>query len=970
MWPRWHTCPALSPFPVKGGAALVPGPAPSATAPATEPVALIGRRALQDAARACLAAGEGVLFSGPPGIGRSTLLAAVAAEASATRPGGTTLRCSPAAEDSRLPYVGLIDLFAPVPQDVLDALPGAPRAALRAALLRGPEPADAAHRLAVRMAVLDVLRRLAERGPLLLVVDDLQWLDEPTAAVLAFALRRLDPAAGLDVGFVAAERVADGGQPERLGCCPPATAEITVPPLTADDVARLLRAGTGSAPAAPAVRAIQQAAAGNPFYATELGRAAQRGGPPPEDFPDDAAWLVVPPRLRARVLGRFRALPDPVRHTLLVCATAGRCGLTLLRAAGIADPAADLAEAERFAVAAADAAGRIRFSHPLVAAAVYADAPWHARREAHALLAGVVCEPVERARHLALANPHEDEATAASLSSAAAAARERGTPDAAARLSALAARRTPADRGADRADRWLTAAEHALDAGYGEEAGRIARCVLDSSGSARQRVRARLVLLRTAGQALDGAGALIADGLRDAEGDPELEAGLHQWAAVRGLLCGELESAARHARRAARRATLAGDTRVRISALTVLARARSLTGQTAGAETALEQALALVGEARSGPESWTLLRMRSLLAMDSDRVVEAREHVSRLLGAIEEFAGVEEVVATLVALTRIQVRAGDCAQACGTAARLTLTVAESGVRSAPALYAAALAATFGGTRQEARLLAERAVRASEADGDQLFLLRALAVLGQGALLAGDPAGAADAVEVLRRVKEIGEAMSAADPPLLHWYGDLAEALVMLGETDAAAGVVRQAYERAHDQVPASVLACLERAEGLREAAVGRAKEGAALLLSSADRLRALDLPVDLVRTLIALGAVERRARHRTGARAALAEALQIAERAGAVPLADRAREELTRVDANTHGAGPLLTPTEARIAELVGGGATNREVAAKLFISVKTVEGTLSRIYRKFGVRSRTALALAIAGASGAALSA
>ncbi len=906
--------------------------------------------------RTGLTTGGGVLLCGPVGIGKSALLAATVA--GLPEHGGMTLRCSPAPEDARLPFVGLIDLFARVPQEVLDGLPPEPGAALRAALLRGREPVGGHSRLAVRVAVLESLRRLAATGPVLLVIDDLQWLDEPSAEVLAFALRRLD---GFDVRVLAAERVADGEQPEWLRCCTPGTVEITVPPLDPDSVARLVRTGTGTDLPLPVLRAIQRTAAGNPLYALELGRAAVRDG-----APGDGEALVVPPRLRTLLLDRVRHLPAAARHTLLVSAAAARPSITLLRAAGVQDAAADLAEAERLAVATADAGGVVRFSHPLLRAAVYADAPRQARRQAHALLAAAVREPVEQARHLALAHPHEDEATAATLTAAAGSARRRGAPDAAAELAALAARRTPQSRPDDRADRWLAAAEYSCDAGRREETERIARNVLAGSGSARQRVRARLVLLRNAGQALEGAHTLIEDGLLDADGDPELEAWLHHWAAVRGLLCGELEEAARHARRSAQRASVAGDTQVWMGALSTLARVRSLAGEAADAETALEQALALVGDSEGGPEIWGLLRMRAVLALDSDRVSQARDQVTQLLDSIGDFAGMEEVLATLVALTRIQVRSGECRQAVATAERCARTIAEAGGESAPVLYAAALAATFGGTPAAARDLAERAVRASEADGDRLFLLRALAVLGQANLLAGDPHGAAGAVEALRRVKRMGEAMCAADPPLLHWYGDLAEALVMLGETDAARTVVEEAYERASDQVPESVLAALERAEGLREAAVGRAKEGAARLASSAERLRRLDLPVDLVRTLIALGAVERRARHRTAARTALAEALAIAERAGAAPLAARAREELARLDAIERGGGPQLTPTEARIAELVGGGATNREVAAELFISVKTVEGTLSRVYRKFGVRSRTALARAIAIAPGA----
>lgn len=906
-----------------------------------------GRAELLARARSRLAGGPGVLFCGPAGIGKSTLLDAVVAQ---LPPSTTVLASSPAREDARLPFVGLIDLFAPVPESCLDALPPEPAAALRAALLRGREPVGVQGLLAVRVAVLEVLRRLAAKGPVVLAVDDLQWLDEPSAEALAFALRRTG---GLEVRMVAAERVADGDQPQRLRCCPPGTAELAVPPMTAEETAALLRSGGGAALPLPMLRAIQRTAAGNPLYAVELARAALRDGV--ADGP-----LPVPPRLRALLLDRVRTLPQPARRTLLVASAAARPTITLLRTAGIADPQEDLAESERLGVAGADTDGVVRFSHPLLRAAVYADACGNDRRRAHALLAAAVTEPVERARHVALAHPHEDEAIAAALTTAAASARRRGAPGAAVELARLAARRTPAARPAARADRWLTAAEYACDAGQREAASRAAHRVLTGSGSARQRVQARLVLLRNAGQALHSAHGLIEDGLRDAQGDPGLEAWLHYWAAVRALLCGELAVAAGHAARSVGRAREAGDTDARLAALATTVRVRSLAGDGAAAGEALEEALALAGGVDGGPHGWGLARLRAILALDADKVAEAHAQVTGLAARAGELASVEETVATLVALTRIQVRAGLCREASATAARLARSLAEAGVESAPALYASALAATVAATPQEARGLAERAVRASQADGDRLFLLRALAALGQAGLLTGDAQGAAEAVEALRRVKEMGEAMGAADPPLLHWYADLAEALVMLGETNAAGAVVQDAYRRRREPLPVGVRAALDRAEGLREAASGRAKAGVDRLDAAVAVVRTLPLPIDLVRTLIALAAALRRARRRAAARAALAEALEVAERCGAAPLAARARQELDRLDVAERG-GPELTPTEARIAALVGCGATNREVAAQLFISVKTVEGTLSRVYRKFGVRSRTALARAMA---------
>ncbi|MEV6021366.1 AAA family ATPase [Streptomyces sp. NPDC051997] len=961
---------------------------------------MTGRRELLDTARTELAARPGVLLHGPPGIGKSTLVASLMASSVTRERPATVLSCSPEREDARFPFLGLIDLFARVPDSCLETLAPEPRTALRAALMRGREPADDRSSLAVRVGVLEVLRTLAATGPVLLVVDGLQWLDGPSAEVLAFVARRIENS---DIRCVATERVADGEQPEGLRCCPPGTVALPVPPLTDDEVAHLVRAGFGPALSPALLRAVQGAAAGNPWYASELAREALREGAPV----GSGRALPVPRGLRALLLEQVRTLPEAARHTLLVASAAAHPSLTLLRAAGLqapapapatatdlsahpapdptdpaadladlADPAATLAYTDRSGVTAVDADGTVRFRHPVLRAAVYADAPEHRRREAHALLARAVTEPVERARHLALAHPHEDETVARALMSAAEYARRDGAPDAAFELAGFAARRTPGDHPADRGERLLAAAGYACDAGRLEEAGEVARTVLATSVSPRRRVRARLVLLRNAGQALEGAQDLIKEGLRDAEGDPEAQAWMHHWAALRGLLCGELEDAARFARRAARQAATAGDTDTRIGALATLARVRSLAGEPAAAGAALEEALALVGGADAGPESWGLIRMRAILALDSDKVTEAGDQVTELLADIGEFAGVEEVMATLVALTRIQVRSGHCREALRTAARCSRALAETGVQAAPTLYAAALAATAGGTVEEARRLAEQAVRASESDGDRLFLLRALAVLGQARLLPGDPHGAAAAVEALQRVKELGEAMSAADPPLLRWYGDLAEALVVLGESDAAGAVLGEARTRVSGDAPGSVLAALERAEGLREAGLGRAKEGAVRLRAAVDLLRPLPLPVELVRTLIALGAVERRGRRRNAAREALGEALETATRIGAAPLAARARDELARLEAGDRrgeaGAeGPELTPTEARIAGLVGGGATNREVAAELFISVKTVEGALSRVYRKFGVRSRTALAHAMAAAviaSGAAV--
>jgi ATP/maltotriose-dependent transcriptional regulator MalT len=145
------------------------------------------RTQLLDTARTELTARSGVLFHGPAGTGKSVLVSALTADTV-----GTVLRCSPSEEDADLPFAGLVDLFARIPDSCLQALAPELRDALQAALLRGPAPADGRGRLAVRIAVLEVLRVLAADNPVVLVLDGLQWLDEPTAEALAFAVRRLE----------------------------------------------------------------------------------------------------------------------------------------------------------------------------------------------------------------------------------------------------------------------------------------------------------------------------------------------------------------------------------------------------------------------------------------------------------------------------------------------------------------------------------------------------------------------------------------------------------------------------------------------------------------------------------------------------------------------------------------------------------------------------------------------------------
>lgn len=379
------------------------------------------------------------------------------------------------------------------------------------------------------------------------------------------------------------------------------------------------------------------------------------------------------------------------------------------------------------------------------------------------------------------------------------------------------------------------------------------------------------------------------------------------------------------------------------------------------------------------------MRRRALALLDADRLAEARRALDPLLGHGAAAAGVEDQLATLVALVRVQARAGEARRALDTAARCAAVLSAADAASPLAAYAAALAEAVGGDAERAVQAARVAVRGTRADGDLLFQTRALGVLGEACLLLGGAVGAAHAAETLERARELSADMELADPDQVRRLADLAEALTLLGE-DARAAAVLAEGQAATSRWPArwggGARAALERAEGLRLAAHGDTAAAVAALAGAVHRLRALPLPVELARTLVAWGSVERRARHRPAARAALAEAERLCRAQEAAPLLARVLAEQDRlgpgerrppagVDAWADATAPsapgqgrqnpspeaVLTASELRAAELAASGATNREVAAALFVSVKTVEGTLSRVYRKLGVRSRTDLA-------------
>ncbi len=276
----------------------------------------------------------------------------------------------------------------------------------------------------------------------------------------------------------------------------------------------------------------------------------------------------------------------------------------------------------------------------------------------------------------------------------------------------------------------------------------------------------------------------------------------------------------------------------------------------------------------------------------------------------------------------------------------------------------ALAEASGGDVDEALALAREAVEHAEEDGDQMYLSRALGALGYAQLVAGDAHGT---VRSLRRVRELEQALGVTDPARGRWHGDLAEALVRIGESAEAQDVIDVTRERALRLGRESVIAVLDRAEALVRAERGEHDAAVAQLTSVQDRLAKLGYGLEEARAAFALASL------RTGQPGPTSydEATRLFRRCRALPWLRQVDEAAV---ARPPEPAPVPTPAptlegldglasmERQVAALVMEGATNREIAARLFISVKTVEATLTRVYRKLGIRSRVDIVRLAAG--------
>jgi DNA-binding CsgD family transcriptional regulator len=889
-----------------------------------------------------------LLAEGEAGIGKTTLwLAAV--EAARTR-GQRVLDAVPAEAERDLPFSALGDLLGGVIDSVIDRLPPPQAQALKVALLLDDEGGRSPDRRAVALAVLSALRLLSADGAVLIAIDDVQWLDAASGDVLRYAVRRLrDEPIGILLFSRRSGRSTDYAELETALATRPVH-RLSIEPLSPGAIGRLLRLRLGAQFSRPEIERLHRLSAGNPFYAIELGRALRDGSLSLQ------AGSRLPAGVEQLVSARIEALPAATRDALAAAAAVAEPTLSLLEAATGKQARTALRAAVDAEVIVLDV-DAIRFVHPLLASAAYASVSATRARQLHAALAGAVGPADERARHLALSSDEPDEAIAAVLEGAAQRTRTRGAPGMAAEMLDQAYGLTPTAHAEHRIRRRIQAAEYHLEAGdTGRALGEL-EDLLELAPSGPQRAEVLVNLARTyltlqAGpqraeqlflEAADHAGHDVGIQVR-------VEGGL-AWCAHNG---GDLRRAEIHARAAVKLGEQLGDLPILATALANLSFIEFLMGR---GYRAADMRRALELEARTdrfmdifGRPSW----IDGMLQGWSGNLEASISELVLARAQADERGNANVLPAIASQLARMSQRAGRMAQADAYADESVDGVLETAQDEERQFSLAARALI------DAHLGRVDAVRRAIEDGLALTAMGSatarfefLAIRGFLDLSLADPVAAMTSFDSL--MAEVPAAGFNDPGPSFRYEGDAAEALIDVGRLDEAEALVDWLDERGRTLDRPWALATAARCRALLQAARGDTP-GAMDTIGLAEVLqRRVGEPFELGRTLLAKGTIARRGRQRRLAREAIEAAMKVFQGLAAPLWVTRAQAEGARIGGRAPSGGALTT-AERQIAALIAEGLTNREAAARLFVTEHTVEAALVRVYAKLGVRSRSEL--------------
>jgi DNA-binding CsgD family transcriptional regulator len=884
-----------------------------------------------------------LLVHGEAGIGKTTLWSAGVAAARGS--GARVLSHTAAWSEAQLSFTAVRDLLSDAYGDVAEGLPPPQRHALDVTLLLAEPSVRPPQQGQIAVAFLSALRALAERGPLLLAVDDIQWVDAASVQPLAYALRRL----GGDEPVTALLARRDGAPPGGLArdfLGPAGHEALEIGPLSLGAFGRILHDLLGTAYPRPTLHRLHAAAGGNPFYGLELARALERRG----GRIDPSEPIDLPESLQSVVSERLHLCGPRTRRALAAAAALAAPTVPLLEDRDAIDQAADAGLVELHG-------DHVRFTHPLYAAGAYGSVGTHDRRALHARLAAIVADPEERARHLALSLTDPDADAAATLEQAARAAAARGASATAAELAEQALRLTPAEEREGRCRRAIDAGWYAFIAGDATRAWALLEQASSTAPSGLLHARALVRLAWLDHHAGDRHVAVerYRSALAEASGDTALEAEAHSllaWCVF--IMREDVPLAAHHARIAVELAERLADPVLLTDSLAVLGQIEFFAGGGLPSH-AMERALSIPVE----PADQRVLRQPrqhwAILLLDADRFDEARGHLLHIHQLALDHGDESALPWPLMRLSQLELLAGDWRRAIAYADEGLEAALQTGQRppQADLLCTRALVLAHLGRVDEARAAATEGLRRARSSGAGIGRRIALWALGLLDLSLGDVAGARQRLGALRASST---SAGIVDPGENRYLADLGEALVALGRVGEADALAGELDELGGTLGRPSALAVAARVRGLASAEAGDVEAALSHFERALEHHAEAAIPFEAARSLLALGSAQRRARRRKDARTTLTAAAEQFDELGAVLWAARAVAELGRIGGRAPSADGL-TPTETRVAQLVAEGMTNKEVAAALVVSVHTVEAALTSIYRKLGLRSRTELA-------------
>jgi DNA-binding CsgD family transcriptional regulator len=877
-----------------------------------------------------------VLLHGERGIGKTSVWRRAMDMAAAQ--GCRVLTCRPAQAEAEMPFAALGDLLRSVKDDELAALAAPQRRALGVALVEVSPGGETVDIREASLGLLRLVQRMSAEGPVVIGVDDLQWLDGSTEAVGRFVFRRLNDrpvlvVATYDTGLFGAEGDDPVLRPEDLE---ERLIPIQVPPLPDEDLRRLLRTRSVEGWSSGLIRTAVRMAGGNPGLALQLTREGEEvdGGP-----------LTPPEAVMRWVRARRSSISEAAGETLEAAACLEDPPVHLLqRLRGNAvDHLGEAARAGLIQIA----AGRVRFTRPIIAAAVYRGMRRERRREVHRHLAAVLPEPIESRRHQALAAIDFDEDLAGALEQASRNAGAGGDVERASALAELAVRMTGSDQSRAGARRRMLLAEWRLQLGDDRPAADLLSDVAERllpAGPERTRIGQCLARLELRIRGVVASQRRLAACGSETAGDNGLAAALEADLSFLHYIRGDLSGAVAQG---ARVLELANDEEL------------SKRGEV----------LVAAADAAAGAASWA--RMPALEDLSASAEILWDDRPSIALGVRRAMAG-DDLSGIGPALNRLtRTASGDSMwlgwqaeaecwrdrwdEAASLTERAVQLAWETGewVALARLFYVRALIGANRGLLDEARRAALEGVDVAARAGLTMLVTLNRAVLAYVGMLARSGPLSTDVFEPILRAP-----MPGVEPGLLRLSPNAVEGLIEAGSLHRAIEHLAR-LDACRSTLPARWLrASCARCHGAAAAASGRLEDAEEWLVQAVDTELVAPRRLELGRHFLTLGVVRRRRRRRGLAADVLEQAKDIFTELGAEAWRSRAETEARRLHGGRGFGREPLTATQQRVAELVAQGKSNKEVALALSLSVHTVESNLRAIFRKFGVGSRAALGL------------